>query len=362
MRFNDSASLKLRRRAQLLWNDEHPRSVLIIKKAGKRATSQKLAQIAEWLTDRGIVVYVERVVHQHEFPQYPAYHPRQTHIELCITLGGDGTVLYMASLFDQDRPLPPVLSFAMGSLGFLTPFDADDFEPCLQRVLDAGSKPLHCTLRTRKRCEVRHGNGSGADALQPQLQRVHHVLNECTIDRGSFPNAVSLEIIIDGELVTVTEADGLIIATPSGSTAYSMAAGGSVVAPSVPCTLITPLSPLSLSFRPLIIPESSDILVRIPHKARSHARASFDGKVPLRLQRGSSISFTTSLCPLPMINTSALDHDWYQGITQKLKWNQGIRDTAHANDSILDGEEMDLSPDDDAIDGVELGPVTYAGQ
>jgi NAD+ kinase len=81
-----------------------------------------------------------------------------------------------------------------------------------------------------------------------------------------------MEIYIDGGFVTAAEADGLIIATPSGSTAYSMSAGGSMVAPSVPCTLITPLSPHSLSFRPLVVPESSDILVRLPPSARSHAR------------------------------------------------------------------------------------------
>lgn len=90
--------------------------------------------------------------------------------------------------------------------------------------------------------------------------------------RGSFPGTVQLEIYIDGAFVTVAEADGLVIATPSGSTAYSMSAGGAMVAPSVPCTLITPLSPHSLSFRPLIIPESSSLSIRLPSSARSHAR------------------------------------------------------------------------------------------
>jgi NAD+ kinase len=159
-----------------------------------------------------------------------------------------------------------------------------------------------------------------------RLQRVHHVLNEAVIDRGSFPGAVFLEIYVDGNFVTAAEADGLIIATPSGSTAYSMSAGGPMVAPSVPCTLLTPLAPLSLSFRPLIVPESSDIMVRLPGYSRSHARASFDGKHPLRVPKESNVHFTTSLCPLPVINMNTLDVDWYEGITQKLKWNQQIRD------------------------------------
>ena len=75
-------------------------------------------------------------------------------VDLGITLGGDGTVLHLASLFTEDVPLPPVVSFAMGTLGFLTPFDVDDFVSILNRVLDANSNHVFCTLRTRKRCEV----------------------------------------------------------------------------------------------------------------------------------------------------------------------------------------------------------------
>ena len=75
-------------------------------------------------------------------------------MDLGITLGGDGTVLHLASLFVEDVPLPPVVSFAMGTLGFLTPFDSADFASILNRVLDANSKQVYCTLRTRKRCEV----------------------------------------------------------------------------------------------------------------------------------------------------------------------------------------------------------------
>ena len=71
-----------------------------------------------------------------------------------MSLGGDGTVLHLTSLFVEDQPLPPVISFSMGTLGFLTPFDAGDFKPCLSRVLAANQDPVFCTLRTRKRCEV----------------------------------------------------------------------------------------------------------------------------------------------------------------------------------------------------------------
>ena len=76
-------------------------------------------------------------------------------MDFCVTLGGDGTVLHLASVFIEDEPLPPVVSFSLGTLGFLTPFDAADYAPCLERVLAASpQQPVYCTLRTRKRCEV----------------------------------------------------------------------------------------------------------------------------------------------------------------------------------------------------------------
>lgn len=80
--------------------------------------------------------------------------PCPAEVDFCVSLGGDGTVLHLTSLFTEDEPLPPVISFSMGTLGFLTPFDAGDFQPCLSRVLAANQDPVFCTLRTRKRCEV----------------------------------------------------------------------------------------------------------------------------------------------------------------------------------------------------------------
>eukprot|EP00891_Asterochloris_glomerata_P006042 jgi/Astpho2/6042/Aster-03996 len=312
----DKAALKLQRRAHIMWENDGPKTVLIVKKPGSAKASAKLQEIARWCAKQGVQVLVERAVQRTEFPEIEPFDPADDAVDFCISLGGDGTVLHLTSLFVEDTPLPPVMSFSMGTLGFLTPFDVGEFVPCLQRVLRANEDPVFCTLRTRKRCEV---------YWEGQLQRVHHVLNECLVDRGASPNMVNLEAYIDGHHITT--ADGLIIATPSGSTAYSMSAGGPMVAPSVPGTLLTPIAPHSLSFRPLVVPESSEIEIYLPPHSRSHARASFDGRHTMRMLRDSSIRCTTSQCALPMINLGYLDRDWYEGITQKLKWNVAIRDT-----------------------------------
>lgn len=313
------STLKLRRRCNLVWDNGHPTCVLIVKKPGDQAASQKLKELAAWLKTHGLQVLVERPVAQAEFSEFEAFqagaHTRK--VDLCITLGGDGTVLHLASLFTEDEPLPPVISFAMGTLGFLTPFSAGMARTVLSRLLwpPWEGEPVFCTLRSRKQCEVHWGG---------QLQRVHHVLNECLIDRGASPAMVQLECFVDGSHITTAQADGLIISTPSGSTAYSMSAGGPMIAPSVPCTLITPVAPHSLSFRPVVVPEHSVIEVHLPQSSRSHARASFDGRHTMRMLRDSSIVCRTSRYALPMINMHPLDEDWYEGITQKLAWTGSL--------------------------------------
>ncbi|GAB4813418.1 hypothetical protein N2152v2_000464 [Parachlorella kessleri] len=329
----DNSGLKLRRRCRLVWENGHPQSVLIVKKPGDLAASHKLKEIATWFVGSGrrlcevvadllrhhnLRVLVERPVHQTEFSEFDAFSPYETDVDLCITLGGDGTVLHLASLFVEDLPLPPVISFAMGTLGFLTPFNASMARTVLSRLLwpPWEGEAIFATLRSRKQCQVHWGG---------QLQRVHHVLNETLVDRGASPAMVVLECFVDGRHLTTVQADGLIISTPSGSTAYSMSAGGPMVAPSVPCTLLTPVAPHSLSFRPLVVPESSVIEVHLPQASRSHARASFDGRHTMRMLRDSSIVCKTANYALPMINMHPLDEDWYEGITQKLKWTGSLR-------------------------------------
>lgn len=314
----DNSGLRLKRRCRLVWEEGRPHSVLIVKKPGDLAASHKLKEIASWLSHHDLRVLVERPVHQTEFREFEAFNPLQSDVDLCITLGGDGTVLHLASLFMEDLPLPPVISFAMGTLGFLTPFNASMARTVLSRLLwpPWEGEPIFATLRSRKQCQVHWGG---------QLQRVHHVLNETLVDRGASPAMVVLECFVDGRHLTTVQADGLIISTPSGSTAYSMSAGGPMVAPSVPCTLLTPVAPHSLSFRPLVVPESSVIEVHLPQASRSHARASFDGRHTMRMLRDSSIVCRTASYALPMINMHPLDEDWYEGITQKLKWTGSLR-------------------------------------
>eukprot|EP01025_Chloroclados_australasicus_P028175 TRINITY_DN27973_c1_g4_i1.p1 TRINITY_DN27973_c1_g4~~TRINITY_DN27973_c1_g4_i1.p1 ORF type:complete len:420 (-),score=24.96 TRINITY_DN27973_c1_g4_i1:281-1441(-) len=321
--YTDTKALKLRRRACIIWQEGRPSSALLVKKAGNQRATEVLLEVGDWLKGQGIQVFVEEAVNEQLQNRFTSFRLEDNVVDFCITLGGDGTVLHLASLFTRDRPLPPVISFSMGTLGFLTPFDVNDYKYHIRRVIDANTaeQQVFCTLRTRKRCEV----FEQVSGNHFQCREHHHVLNECVIDRGVATSMVWLDCFVDGEFVTNVQADGLIISTPSGSTAYSMSAGGPMVAPSVPGTIITPIAPHSLSFRPLVIPESSDLVIHISDSNKLPARISFDGRHTIEVVPGSTLQFKTSLCPLPMINLSRFDKDWYEGITQKLKWNLNIR-------------------------------------
>ncbi|KAG1655845.1 hypothetical protein FOA52_008287 [Chlamydomonas sp. UWO 241] len=316
IKYNDPRRLSLRRRGVLNWEPGKPLTVLIIKKICNEPATAAMLALAGWLRARGLTVLAEPTVCA--APGMGGFVPltaeSKSTVDLCITLGGDGTVLHLASLFESDDPMPPVMSFSMGTLGFLTPFDVTDYPSLLERVLDGPQ--AHVTLHSRMHCELHQGG---------KLKVSHTVLNEAVIDRGAYSGATMLELFIDDAYVTTVEADGLIIATPSGSTAYSMSAGGSLIAPSVPCTIISPIAPLSLSFRPIVIPETSIVCVRLPLYARSNARVSFDGRKPMPLTRGSSVMLRSTENALPMVNMSRLDTDWFEGITQKLKWNLSLR-------------------------------------
>lgn len=191
-------------------------------------------------------------------------------VDVVVTMGGDGTILHAISLFKRHFPvIPPVLSFSMGSLGFLLPFDIKDSQTAFERVYNGESlvvrrSQLRVTLPERV-----------ADQHSSQLV---HALNDLTIHRGSSPHLTQLDIAVNGKHVTTAISDGLIVATPTGSTAYSLSAGGSIVHPEVNCMLLTPICPRSLSFRPLILPSDASLSISVAEQARGASQVSVNGQ------------------------------------------------------------------------------------
>jgi len=271
--------------------------------------------------------------------------------DLIVTLGGDGLLLYTSALFPG--PCPPILCFAGGSLGFLTPFHKDDMVEVIQKFLglpagiereefahrhedknpsktevfsfpgnDAyasnfapcGSYSGFC-LSMRMRLDCRVTNREGVTRAR------FSVLNEVTIDRGSNMYLAALECFCDDVHLTTVQADGVIFSTPTGSTAYSMSAGGSVVHPAVPAILVTPICPHVLSFRSMVFPDHVTLRCFVPDDARANAYVAFDGKHRRELHRGDSILISMSTHPVPTINQIDHSSDWLNSLKRNFNFN-----------------------------------------
>ncbi|CAK5281381.1 unnamed protein product [Mycena citricolor] len=288
--------------------------------------------------------------------------------DFVVTLGGDGTVLFTSWLFQ--RIVPPVLPFALGSLGFLTNFDFSDHQPVMDSALDDG---IRVNLRMRFTCTVYRAivkeKGKGHKAVKKGLTgeimmknverggwealesgwsggpdgaktaskdksitcfttravETFEVLNDLVVDRGPSPYVSQLELFGDEHHMTTVQADGLTVSTPTGSTAYSLSAGGSLVHPEIPALLITPICPHTLSFRPMLLPDSMELRICVPFNSRSTAWASFDGRGRVELKQGDHIKVTASKFPFPTVCAENQSTDWFHAISRTLKWNERER-------------------------------------
>ncbi|KAM9919054.1 hypothetical protein OXX59_008216 [Metschnikowia pulcherrima] len=223
--------------------------------------------------------------------------------DLIVSLGGDGTTLRAVSAFSSGS-VPPVLCFAMGTLGFLLPFDFSTFKPSFRAVFESRAKAIH---RTRLECHVVRQDEDIVSSPSRQREKreiveyelahykQHHAtmlyaMNDISLHRGSQPGLIKLDIYIDSEYLTTTNADGLIFATPTGSTAYSLSSGGPIAHPLVPCILLTPVCPQSLSFRPLVLPATSHIMIQLSSGNRNESiKMTIDGIPQPDLRPGDEI-------------------------------------------------------------------------
>ncbi len=273
-------------------------------------------------------------------------------VDLIICLGGDGLILHVVStLFPE--VVPPILPFNFGSLGFLATFDFENHVSHIARIFSQRGELTNVATRMRLRCQVMRSNNDGCMLNFRANQMVEdcspgavtdaefHVLNELVIDRGPAPYLSNLEVLCDGVPITRVQADGLILATPTGSTAYNLSAGGSMVHPDVPAILFTPVCPHSLSFRPVLFPDYVAITVRVPEDSRATAWVCFDGRSRMELLRGDQVVVTMSQWTVPTFCKNDATQDWFRSISKCLHWNerltQGAADANRVDDDGYDG-------------------------
>ncbi|XP_015192519.1 NAD kinase isoform X2 [Lepisosteus oculatus] len=333
---------------RLTWN-KPPKSVLVIKKIRDASLLQPFKELCIFLTEvKGMIVYVERkvledpaiagddsfVAVKKKFCTFREdYDDISDRVDFIICLGGDGTLLYASSLFQES--VPPVMAFHLGSLGFLTPFNFDSYQSQVTQIIEGNAAIV---LRSRlkvwvvkehgeKRTSVQAGvdtkgliltNGD-VEATRRAVQ--YQVLNEVVVDRGPSSYLSNVDLFLDGHLITTVQGDGVIVSTPTGSTAYAVAAGASMIHPNVPAIMITPICPHSLSFRPIVVPAGVELKIMLSPEARNTAWVSFDGRKRQEICHGDSITITTSCFPVPSICFRDPVNDWFESLAQCLHWN-----------------------------------------
>jgi len=252
--------------------------------------------------------------------------------DIVLALGGDGTVLYSSWLFQ--RIVPPVLAFSLGSLGFLTKFDFDLYPQTLSRAFEEG---ITVNLRLRFEATVMRSQereSSNRDLVEELIGEEaedHHthkpagtynILNEVVVDRGPNPTMSSIELFGDDEHFTSIQADGICVSTPTGSTAYNLAAGGSLCHPDNPVILLTAICAHTLSFRPIILPDTIVLRAGVPYDARTSSWASFDGRERVELKPGDYVTISASRFPFPsVLPLNRRRTDWIDSISRTLQWN-----------------------------------------
>ncbi|KAJ8984343.1 hypothetical protein NQ317_012564 [Molorchus minor] len=337
-----------------------PLTVLVIKKVRDVSVLSPFVQLVQWLIEeKRMVVFVEAAVMEDaHLDQYKSFSTIKDKlmtfrdgkddltdkIDFIICLGGDGTLLYASQLFQQS--VPPVMAFHLGSLGFLTPFRFDNFQEQVNNVLE-GHAAL--TLRSRLRCIVMKKNDPNNKSNDmPNTPTNLLVLNEVVVDRGPSPYLSNIDLYLDGKHITSVQGDGLIVSTPTGSTAYAVAAGASMIHPSVPAIMVTPICPHSLSFRPIVVPAGVELKIVTSDEARSSSYCCFDGRFQQELHPGDSLRVTTSIYPVPSICAQDQISDWFDSLAECLHWN--VRKRQKHLDELTD---LTHSSSNDTLDSLD---------
>jgi len=269
-------------------------------------------------------------------------------VDFGVVLGGDGTVLWTSLLFP--KLIPPLLCVAMGSLGYLTAIRPENCEQRIENLVVGGSFKAELRCRLEAYLTDRNDEPVLSKEFTSQTGSLLHeskgitkssddvltmtVLNDLVISKECFGQLCTLDCYLNGEFFTTCTADGLIIATPTGSTAYNMSAGGSIVHPDVPAMLFTPICAHSLSVRPLVLPDSAVLSIKNPHDNRNPnpmimCRDGF-GSNELKLPPGYTVHVRVSKYPVPLIirrgeedvyYSPKKSNSWINSLTERLKWN-----------------------------------------
>jgi len=284
----------------------------ILAKSRLHAATPHLLEIGEWLGARGFTAVFEAetanlMPHSAE-RQVASKEALSKDVDMVLVLGGDGTLLSMADCIGEAGSCIPILGVNFGSLGFLTEVTL----PELYRSLDAA---LGGRAYIEERLMLRSTTMRDGKVFQQSI-----ALNDAVITKAARSRMIDLSVSVGDEFVTRVKADGLIIATPTGSTAYNLAAGGPIVQPNVDALLLTPIAPHTLTNRPIVIPASSAVRVQPNMAERDEVFVTFDGQAGFQLQAGDEVTVKRADKTLRLIKPST--RSYFEVLRTKLKWGE----------------------------------------
>jgi NAD+ kinase len=255
----------------------------------------------------GIEPFLEQEIYEVAGKGAKLQDPNQ--IDALVTLGGDGTLLRGARFLDG-RDIP-ILGVNLGRVGFLTSCQSNDFEPALRHL--AGGEYV---AQPRMAISGRAINAEG------ETRKQWRALNDFVLHKGGFARVVRLNIFVDGESIGTYAADGVVISTPTGSTAYSLSAGGPVVVPTVESMLITPVSPHTLGIRPLVIPPDAEVTVEA-NETPTELLVTVDGQVGTSFVKGEKLKVRRADSPVRIVRFPGTT--FFERMRVKLGWG-GVPD------------------------------------
>ncbi len=272
----------------------------------KDQVRESLPGFIDWLVKKGETV----ILPEELSPLKPARHSRietallehmASKSDLVVAMGGDGTMLAAARMVGKSKK--PILGINLGGLGFLTEISADEITDKMERILNG-----EYIVEKRMVLEA---------SLMGDAPHTYHCLNDMVLDRGGSPRVIRVDVAIDGQFFNTYVADGIILSTPTGSTAYSLSSWGPIVLPSLESIIINPICPHALTVRPTVIPARSHILLKL-NVTSPDALLSADGQENVRIPSGTVMEVRKASYHVHLVLLE--DHSFFDRLRRKLQW------------------------------------------
>jgi NAD+ kinase len=283
------------------------RAAGIVSKPIRQTICSVVPPLISWMHERKIEVFIDKETQNCIGPVTPAVEREvmAEKVDLVVVLGGDGTLLSAARALGSHKV--PILAVNLGGLGFLTSITLDQLYPMLERVL-AGQ---HRTgERMMLEAEVLHTG---------KTSERHTALNDAVANKGALARMLDFDVSVDGEQIGRYRADGLIVATPTGSTAYSLAAGGPIIHPDLDAFVITPICPHMLTNRPLVIPDTSRVEIDFA-AAEGPVYLTLDGQIGIQMEPTDRVLIRKSSNRVVFVRSPR--QTYFEILRSKLRWGE----------------------------------------